>query len=101
MSIRWAGGRLNKGDNMTQRSPQDIIGAEAFTLLLREGYAIVPAEPSVEMVEAGFAKGMKVVPSYTREVITRWAPYAGARYANEPGLVSALRAAIAAGCGSR
>lgn len=82
---------------MTERHPQEIIGADACALLLREGYAIVPAEPSVEMVEAAFAKGMKVVPSYVREVISRWAPRAGARHPDEPGLVSALRAAIAAG----
>lgn len=86
---------------MPKRLPQDIIGDDAFRLLLLEGYAIVPAEPSIEMVEAGFAKGMKVVPSYVREVISRWAPLAGARHINEPGLVSALRAAIATGSSSR
>lgn len=88
---------------MTRRSPQEIIGADALRLLLDEGYSVVPTEPTVEMVEAGFAKGMRVVPSYVREVIARWTPHAGARHPNEPGLVSALRAAISASssCTSR
>lgn len=86
---------------MIQRSPEEIIGADGLRVLLREGYVVVPAEPSIEMVEAGFAKGMKVVPSYVREVISHWAPNAGARSPNEPGLVAALRAAIAAGSSLR
>lgn len=86
---------------MGLRFPKEIIGPEACELLLREGYVVVPAEPTIEMVEAGFSRGLRVLPSYLREVISRWAPHAGARHPNEPGLVSALRAAIAAGSGSK
>ena len=65
--------------------------------LASEGLVIVPVEPTVEMVEAGFRKGMKVVPKYVRETIDNWRPRAGARCPHEPGLVAAIREAIRAG----
>ena len=35
------------------RSPEEIIGQDALTQLIFEGYAVVPAEPTDEMVIAG------------------------------------------------
>ena len=35
------------------RKPKDIIGEDALTQLIFEGYAVVPAEPTAEMRKAG------------------------------------------------
>jgi hypothetical protein len=65
--------------------------------LATEGLVIVPAEPTVEMVEAGFRKGMRLVPKYVRETIENWRVHAGTKHPGEPGLVAAIREAVRAG----
>lgn len=70
---------------------------ELIRELASEGFVVVPAEPTVEMVEAGFRKGMRLVPKYVRETIENWKPHAGAKHPREPGLVPAIREAIKAG----
>jgi hypothetical protein len=80
-----------------KRTPAQIIGPDAINQLAFEGYSVVASEPTIEMVEAGFRKGMRCVPKYVREIIESWAPNAGAKHPHEPGLVSALREAIKAG----
>jgi len=70
---------------------------ELIAELAAEGFVIVPAEPTVEMVEAGFRRGMRLVPRHVRETIDNWRPNAGAKHPHEPGLVGALREAIRAG----
>lgn len=71
--------------------------AELIQQLRAEGFAVVPMEPTVEMIEAAFSRGLRVMPSYVRDTVDQWKPNAGARHRQEPGLVSAVRAAIRAG----
>lgn len=71
--------------------------AELIRQLEAEGFVVVPAEPTVEMVEAGFRKGMRLVSKHVRETVELWRPCAGSKHPDEPGLVSAIREAIRAG----
>lgn len=70
---------------------------ELIKELYSEGLVVVPFEPTVAMVEAGYAGAFRVVPRYVRELIDNWLPHAGARHPHEPGLVTALREAVKAG----
>ena len=38
------------------RTPRQIIGSDAFTQLVFEGYAVVPIEPTDEMMNAAQAR---------------------------------------------
>lgn len=71
--------------------------AELIRQLEAEGFVVVPAEPTVEMVEAGFRGGRRNIAKYFQETIELWRPRAGSKHPHEPGLVSAIREAIKAG----
>ncbi len=65
--------------------------------LAAEGLVIVPAEPTAEMVEAGFRDGIRIGKKAVADIMAIWGPRAGAMHPHEPGLVSAIREAIRAG----
>jgi hypothetical protein len=55
------------------RTPRQIIGDDKYEQLIFEGYAVVPVEPSPEMIEAGGrGPNMNYVWLTGESVIGRW-----------------------------